>query len=100
VPSLPFRADHGAILSIILGPAGISTTGNGGSQYQRLLLAELERHSEQMQALDTKVNEIRQKDLADIKVQIAMLQIKSGLWGAAAGMLPALLLLLTKYLSP
>jgi len=49
--------------------------------WSKHVLAELERLS--------KCYENLQKDITDISVQIAMLKVKSGLWGAAAGFVPA-----------
>lgn len=47
-------------------------------KYQRLVLAELERHNRWLASLDSKLD--------DLRVDMAMLRVKSGLWGAAAGL--------------
>lgn len=64
---------------------------NGWNSYQKLVLSKLDEHGEHLDALAREVAEIRNTDLTDLKVEIAMLKIKAGAWGAAAGLLPALL---------
>lgn len=56
---------------------------NEGSwlEYQKLVLAELERHGTALEALSAQVG--------SIKTEIALLKLKSGVWGAIAGMIPA-----------
>jgi len=53
-----------------------------------MVLAELERHSEQLKEVDDKLNKIRNEDLAGIRSEIAVLKMKAGIWGAAAGLVP------------
>ena len=63
-----------------------SWEGNGWTQYQKLVLAELERLSEsQKSVLD---------EVSKLKVEIAMLQVKSGVWGILGGLIPVLILIL------
>ena len=63
---------------------------NGWPEYQRLVLAELERHNAVMVAMNIALGEIR--------VELAMLKIKASIWGALAGMIPVLLALGMLYL--
>lgn len=56
--------------------------------YQKLVLAELERHSKLL--TDSALQ------IAELKVQIAMLQVKAGVWGALGGMLPVIAIILYK----
>ena len=46
------------------------------------ILSELERQNKQLEALAEKISQIR--------TDITMLKVKSGMWGAAAGAIPAL----------
>ena len=69
---------------------------NGWSEYQKLVLAELERLDKGVEELDKKVDKIREHDLANIKTEIKLLKYKSTLWGAVAGGIPALILVLIK----
>lgn len=61
-------------------------TTNGWNEWSRHVLAELERLNECYKSLD-----VTQRI---ILTEIAMLKIKSGLWGAGAGMIPATIALL------
>lgn len=65
--------------------------GNGWTQYQKLVLAELERLSEET----TKIKE----SLSNIQIEIAMLKVKSGLWGGVAGLFTVLIGVLIQYVS-
>lgn len=70
-------------------------------EYRRLVLGELERLNASMMVVDRKIDEaatahrreINQRDteisaaIASLRVDIAMLQVKSGVWGAAAGIM-------------
>jgi len=46
---------------------------NGWSEYEKLVLNELERHN-------LLIEHIR-KDLSQIQAELAMLKVKSGIWG-------------------
>lgn len=59
-------------------------------EYQRLVLAELERHSLSLTDIA--------KDVSNVKTEIALLKLKSGLWGAVAGMIPVLVVILVKFI--
>jgi hypothetical protein len=64
--------------------------GNGWKEYRRLVVAELERLSKLITTVDDKISKLRGEDIADIKVDIAMLQVKAGIWGAVAGLAVAI----------
>jgi len=57
----------------------MNDTGNGWPEYQRLVMAELERHSEWLASIDARGQRLQ--------TEIALLKLKSTLWGAAAGAL-------------
>lgn len=65
------------------------------TEYQRLVLAELERHGRMLTALDDRMRE----ELSGIRVEIATLKVKAGVWGAIAGLIPVLLAILMLILS-
>ncbi len=69
---------------------------NGWSEHQKLVLYELERLDKGVEELDKKIDIIREKDLANIKSEIKLLQYKSTLWGGIAGGIPVLILVLIK----
>lgn len=64
---------------------------NGWNNYQRLVLTKLDDHSGHLDALTKEIGEMRSKDITDLKVEIAMLKIKAGVWGAAAGLVPGVI---------
>lgn len=59
---------------------------NGWSEWSKHVLIELERLDEGQKMLQTGINEV--------KIEIAKLKVKAGAWGFAAGLLPALGILL------
>jgi uncharacterized membrane protein len=69
---------------------------NGWSEYQRLVLAALERHDSHLESIDEKIGAVRM-DLAKLQVEIATeiatLKVKSGLWGALAGVITVMIAL-------
>lgn len=58
-------------------------TEPGWSYYEKLVTAQLA-------ALEQKVGDIDEK-LTLLRIDVAQLKVKAGLWGAAAGMVPALI---------
>lgn len=58
------------------------TDGSGWTEYQKLVLAELERHSEALKSLERHLNKI--------EIEIATLKIKATLWGAVGAAIPAM----------
>lgn len=64
---------------------------NGWNSYQKLVLEKLDDHSTALDGLNKEVKSIRVTDIPNLQVEIAMLKIKAGIWGAMAGAVPALL---------
>jgi len=77
----------------------ISKSQNGWGEYAKYVLKELERLNKSLDDLEQRLIDIQTKDLAKIRTEIAMLKVKSGLWGAVAGMVPVIIVLLINYLS-
>jgi len=63
---------------------------NGWNEWSRHVLAELIRLNDCYEELN--------KNLGKIQVDIGMLQVKAGMWGAVGGILTAACLLFIKYL--
>jgi hypothetical protein len=61
----------------------------GWGEYKRLILQELERLAKRIEDLDSKIDRFRGDDIASLKVEVAMLKVKAGMWGALAGAVPA-----------
>lgn len=55
---------------------------NGWSAYERLVMDKLETLEDRVDGLDEKLTLIR--------IDVAQLKVKAGIWGAAAGMVPAI----------
>ena len=63
---------------------------NGWETWGKHVIMELEANSkEHEQIMD---------DLSTIKVELAMLKIKSGIWGAMAGMIPAAIAIIVMFI--
>lgn len=63
---------------------------NGWNDYQKLVLSQLVEHAKSLDDVKVDLQSIRNSDIPDLKVEIAMLKVKAGMWGAIAGALPAL----------
>ena len=46
-----------------------------------------------IQAIQQRISDVREVDIPGLRVEVAMLKIKAGVWGALAGFVPAALLL-------
>jgi len=60
------------------------------NEWSKFVLNELKRLNEGQAAL--------QKDINSIKTDIALLKLKSGIWGLAGGAIPVAIALITKFL--
>lgn len=67
-------------------------------EYRRLILSELERISRDMENLNDKLDKFRQDEISKIKIDVAMLKVKAGAWGAIGGLMVALSAVLLKAL--
>lgn len=53
---------------------------NGWSEYEKLVLSKLDEHGEKIKCVDKKVT--------DVRIEVAGLKVKAGIWGAIAGLIP------------
>lgn len=58
-------------------------------EYRALVLEEMKRLNSGIESVNRKIDDLRSADIAEVKAQIAVLQFKSGLWGALAGAIPS-----------
>lgn len=65
---------------------------DGWERYQERVLSEIHDLKADVKSIRSDIAQIHMNEITELKVEIAMLKIKSGLWGAAAGLLPAGLL--------
>ena len=70
---------------------------NGWNEWSKHILSELERLNSSYESLMKEINRVNDqtmKDMHDLKVDLATLKVKASLWGAAAGSVPVLILIL------
>ena len=59
-------------------------------QYRRLILSELKRLGADLEDLGNKLSKFQTEEVSQIKVDIAMLKVKAGMWGLGGGIVVAL----------
>lgn len=59
-------------------------------EYRRLILSELKRISDDISEVNAKIDRLRSDEIGKLKVDVAMLQVKAGMWGALGGLGTAL----------
>lgn len=60
-------------------------TDDGWIENRKLIVNELTRLANDVHAIRETFNAFRQKDIADLRTDIALLKLKSSLWGAVLG---------------
>lgn len=84
------------------------------SDYRRHVVGELERLNDIIERFDSKLDKIVEdhrkeiaardieiwKSITDLRISVAMLEVKSGVWGAAAGLLVVIVSVLLKMIHP
>lgn len=61
------------------------TPEDGFTEYRRLILGELERLNLALGALNVKIDGLKDREMADLRVDVAMLKVKASVMGAIAG---------------
>lgn len=59
----------------------MATDRDGWPEYERLVMTELERHSDWLRGIDSRVQKLH--------TEVVVLKLKATLWGAVAGALAA-----------
>lgn len=83
--------------------------GNGWNRYEERVLGELAALRNDLRSLETsvtsdvrgldrRISEMQTKEIGEVKVKLAMLEVRSGLIGAIAGSIPALVVVLISLL--
>lgn len=62
----------------------------GWSAYERMVLSKLDEQDKRLDSIEEK--------LVLLRIDVAQLKIKAGVWGAAAGMMPALITALVVFI--
>jgi hypothetical protein len=52
---------------------------------RKLILDSIDRLRDELAAIKNKLDQFRQDDIAQIRTEIALLKVKSSMWGAAMG---------------
>lgn len=71
-----------------------STGGNGWNRYEERVLAELQALRGDLRQLEQTVHDVQTKEIGELRVKLAMLEVRSGLIGAIAGSIPAAIVVL------
>lgn len=75
-----------------------STSGEGWTEYRRLVLGELVRIEKDIGSLHDKFDDLKTNDIGAMRVEIAMLKLKAGMFGAMTGTLTGLAVAIGAYL--
>ncbi|WP_236604046.1 hypothetical protein [Sandaracinus amylolyticus] len=62
------------------------------------LTIKLDTTATQVRDIDQKLDDLRVKQIPELRAEIGALKVKSGLWGAAAGFVPVVLLIVVQLL--
>jgi hypothetical protein len=62
----------------------------GWTEYRRLVLGQLEKLESSISRLDGKLESFRNSEIAELKVEVAMLKVKAGFWGAIGAAIPTI----------
>ena len=65
---------------------------NGWNEYQKLVMATLEKHSEHLESITIALTD-NSVEHARIRGEVGALKVKASIWGAIAGAFPSLLAL-------
>ncbi len=69
-----------------------------GAEFKERVLASLLSIRREVETIDHKLDVLKDEEISNIKVEIAMLKVKSGLWGLVGGALGIFLLFVGKKL--
>jgi len=70
------------------------------TKYQKLVLNELERLSGCHDKMNNKMDNFQEQigtKIGEVRIEIAMLKVKSGIWGLMGGLIPVLVLILVNH---
>lgn len=67
---------------------------DGWAGYRLLILNQLKSFEDAVSGLRADLRDMRENELQNMRVEIALLKLKSGIWGAVVGSLSAILVTL------
>jgi len=62
------------------------------AEWSKFVLMEIKRINSQLSELDAKVDQLKNEQISQLKVEIAMLKIKASVWGLMGGAIPVVIL--------
>ena len=65
------------------------TEGNGWNRYELLVLQRLDGLSTEIKEVKAELHNMQTEEIGKLKIEIAMLKVKAGAWGAVSGAIPA-----------
>jgi hypothetical protein len=66
-------------------------TDDNWQTWSKFVLTDLERLRAQIAELDTKFDSLKDDQISKLKIEIAMLKVKSGVWGSIGGLIPVVI---------
>jgi len=58
------------------------------ASWSRFVLAEMKRLNQHLDQIEEQIASLRNNQIAQLKLEIAMLKVKSGVWGIMGGAIP------------
>ena len=68
---------------------------NDWKEWSKFVLAELQRLSNQSETTNTSIDKLVTK-LGEVRIEVGMLKVKSGIWGLCGGLIPVAILILAQ----
>ena len=62
--------------------------------FRERILGELKRLGEEIQEVGGKIDNLKDKEISSMKVEIGMLRVKAGVWGLLGGLIPVAIAIL------
>lgn len=72
--------------------SGMDAVPESWGEYRRLILTQLQSLQSELAILRKELEQFRQEEVSDIKIEIALLKLKSSIWGGFMGAVSAALL--------
>ena len=60
--------------------------GNGWEDYKKLIMQQLDDLKVSLKDVEDRIKDIREIDVPSIRVEIGLLKLKAGIWGAVSGL--------------
>lgn len=98
-PSQSERTERERDRRFRIDESGTIYDAGGWVEYRRLILSELERINAALHDINDKIDDRLVNEVAKLKVDIGMLQVRSGVWGAVAGIITTIAFIMAAMVS-